>query len=335
MWLDELSELVTNLGTRINQHHAILAKSESTTRYALIDPLLEKVGWQLADPDQVLTEYSVKHRKGNLRLDYAMLAGNVGPPRLVVEAKALGKPLDDDVTDQTIQYCMRAGCRYFVATNGDEWEGFDVKAEGSVEENRVFAFTVTKNVNIMQLFWLWPGNFRGDPQPPNLHRAQQKRTGQVDQPRTHRSSRQVPDVDQPVEQPVSVSEPPSSRPLPDVSYSKEELPVEMVFPDGASKRPSSWREVPIATIEWLIDTQRLTELQLPLTTRQGAYLVNREPVNKKGGKFQTPKNVRRAFWTDVNLSGKDTLRRAQAMLDACDVDPHTVRLVCEEQQTSL
>ena len=72
-WLDELNELVDELAKRINMHRDRLGKSESTTRYALIDPLLSKIGWNLADPNQVLTEYVTKSAK---RLDYAMWYDN-------------------------------------------------------------------------------------------------------------------------------------------------------------------------------------------------------------------------------------------------------------------
>ena len=61
MWLDELKDLVEELRQRIRDHREVLDKSESTTRYALIDPLLTKVGWRLADPSHVLTEYRPKH----------------------------------------------------------------------------------------------------------------------------------------------------------------------------------------------------------------------------------------------------------------------------------
>ena len=40
MWLDELNDLVIELSTKIDQHREILQKSESSTRYCLIDPLL-------------------------------------------------------------------------------------------------------------------------------------------------------------------------------------------------------------------------------------------------------------------------------------------------------
>ena len=68
MWLDELNDLVVELSTKIDQHREILQKSESSTRYCLIDPLLTALGWDLSDPAQVLTEYNSGQWQGRLRL---------------------------------------------------------------------------------------------------------------------------------------------------------------------------------------------------------------------------------------------------------------------------
>ena len=61
---------------------------------------------------------------------------------LVVEAKSLDKQVDSE-TDQAIQYCYRSGCQYFVVTNGDQWKGYDLLAEGDLSEKLQFDFSVT------------------------------------------------------------------------------------------------------------------------------------------------------------------------------------------------
>ena len=57
MVLEELHELVEALKARIDAHSVELQKSEALTRYALIDPLLRALGWDTADPSQVLVEF--------------------------------------------------------------------------------------------------------------------------------------------------------------------------------------------------------------------------------------------------------------------------------------
>ena len=55
-WLDELSRVVQILAERIKEHGHTLRGNELGTRYALIDPLLANLGWDLADPNEVVAE---------------------------------------------------------------------------------------------------------------------------------------------------------------------------------------------------------------------------------------------------------------------------------------
>lgn len=83
MQLDDLEELVGQLRHRINDHRSVLMRSESTTRYALINPLLDGLGWDLSDPDQVLTEYEASYEGDDRRhyADYVLLHGKKARPR--------------------------------------------------------------------------------------------------------------------------------------------------------------------------------------------------------------------------------------------------------------
>ena len=163
MWLDELNDLVVELSTKIDQHREILQKSESATRYCLIDPLLTALGWDLSDPAQVLTEY----KSGNGRADYAMVPGS-GPPSLVIEAKSLFTPTAQGIA-QSINYCLQDGIKYFVVTNGDDWEVYETHRPVPMQDKRVTAFKITdmNQSAVMGMLWLWRGNFKsGDPAMP-------------------------------------------------------------------------------------------------------------------------------------------------------------------------
>lgn len=59
MLLDELLEVIETLKKRINDHGSILRENEIRTRMALIDPLLQVLGWDTSDPSLVMPEYSV------------------------------------------------------------------------------------------------------------------------------------------------------------------------------------------------------------------------------------------------------------------------------------
>src|SRR5690242_17179456 len=63
---------------------------ETPTRTIIVDPLLESLGWNVRDPDEVLLERPTVDGKS---IDYALLVN--GKPVLLIEAKALDDPLND------------------------------------------------------------------------------------------------------------------------------------------------------------------------------------------------------------------------------------------------
>ena len=302
MWLDELSGLVDNLRECINNHRDTLTKSESTTRYALIDPILSKIGWRLADPAHVLTEYAYQSK----RFDYAMWHNK--RVVLVVEAKALGSRLEEDELLQTISYCSMVGCQHFVMTNGDTWEGYDLSAVGDIVEKRRLDFSVTGRHGVMDLFWLWPGNFESTPARPNVHRPSKR------EPRRTTEAK-------------SLDASPNSVSLAGFRYKKGmSKPLQLAFPDGVTKDVSSWARVQVATAMWLIETRR-AEGQIPLENTRGTYLINQEPRRANGSDFLDPREVGNGLWIEMHYSPANHLKKTREMLVACDVDPTTVQLV--------
>ena len=124
MLLEELLSVVETLRGRIAAHGPALRQSEALTRYALIDPLLRGLGWDTADPSQVLVEY----RSESGSADYALLGAD-GKPQVIVEAKKLGTPLQTAV-QQAINYCIIDGFRYFAVTDGQHWQLYNTPPSG-------------------------------------------------------------------------------------------------------------------------------------------------------------------------------------------------------------
>ena len=106
MLLEPLISVIETFKKRIAVHGASLRENETRTRMALIDPLLQALGWDTSDPAMVLPEYDVSGRKA----DYALLDGN-GSPSATVEAKKLGEPLASHLMQMLngISYQMSAG----------------------------------------------------------------------------------------------------------------------------------------------------------------------------------------------------------------------------------
>jgi predicted transport protein len=90
---------------------------ETPTRTIIVDPLLEALGWDVRDPDEVRLEYPTVDVKS---VDYALLINK--KPVLLVEAK----PLDDALIDvkgitQVCGYGANDGIAWCILTNGVVW----------------------------------------------------------------------------------------------------------------------------------------------------------------------------------------------------------------------
>ena len=87
--LEPLVSTIETIKGRIAAHGAVLRENETRTRMALIDPLLQALGWDTSNPSVVMPEYSV----GSGRADYALLYED-GRPAALFEAKHLSEPLE-------------------------------------------------------------------------------------------------------------------------------------------------------------------------------------------------------------------------------------------------
>ena len=119
--MQELIETIEAIRGRINEHHAKLSSSESMTRYALIDPLLNALGWNLSDPGVVSTEDFTPGSIADYVLDNA----------IVVEAKKLGGGLGKH-EQKLMDYTKNKNVRYGVLTDGARWKIYDTDASSLV-----------------------------------------------------------------------------------------------------------------------------------------------------------------------------------------------------------
>ena len=322
MWLDELNELVGKLGTKIDRHREILQKSESATRYCLIDPLLTALGWDISDPAQVLTEYN----SGKGRADYALFPRS-GPPSLVVEAKPLFTPTENAV-EQTINYCIQDGIDYFAITNGDNWEVYETHKKGQLQDKRVTAFKITdiSQSAVMGMLWLWRGNFKdGEPTMPAPPPPAEDSPPMPSEPVAPPPQPKSPDITGPPHQTgINVAPAPTGTPLNELTDVTGQTPPQlMAFPGGVTKSPSFWYELQVKTVEWLIESGRLNESHCPLTNSRGTHLVHTSPHRKGGKPFTEPKQIVQ-FWIDGSESATGHVRRTTDILKATGIDPSTV-----------
>ena len=137
---------------RLKRQHYEVNWNEHQTRYALIDPILKALGWDISNPMQVTIEAS--NSSGD-KADYLLYSNGYSRPRVVVEAKraTLG---DIDATfeyegvespdwmewdartiEQVERYWKRYKPRFAVLTNGIFWAIYDLpNARGKIENKR-------------------------------------------------------------------------------------------------------------------------------------------------------------------------------------------------------
>ncbi len=90
---------------------------ETPTRTIVIDPLLEALGWDVRDPNEVQLEYPTVDGKS---VDYALKLNR--KPVLLVEAKALDDALEDvKAVTQVVNYANNDGVVWCILTNGMKW----------------------------------------------------------------------------------------------------------------------------------------------------------------------------------------------------------------------
>ncbi|MCL4434830.1 MAG: restriction endonuclease [Actinobacteria bacterium] len=105
--------------------------NEANTKIVLIEPILEALGWDIRDPDEVHREY--RRLPGDNPVDYALLL--LHAPQLLVEAKSMSERLDDPKwANQTVAYATAAGVEWVVLTNGTDWRIYNAHAPVPLEQ---------------------------------------------------------------------------------------------------------------------------------------------------------------------------------------------------------
>ncbi len=125
---------------------------EENTKAVLVEPVLQALGWDTHDLDEVEREFRYKSQDNPV--DYALFVS--GRPRLFVEAKGLGRDLGNHKwKSQTVNYANTAGVEWCVLTDGNFWQVYKSNAPGDLEQ-KLFLET-----------WLYNPSGRTPPFEPN------------------------------------------------------------------------------------------------------------------------------------------------------------------------
>ncbi|HYU96827.1 MAG TPA: hypothetical protein VE989_11750 [Sphingomicrobium sp.] len=121
-------ELLTRIQERLAQN---AFPNEASVSHGILMPVLQALGWNPAEPDQVMPEYT----SGRGRVDFALCA-TPARPSVFIEVKGIGRSLDGD--RQLFEYAFHEGVPLCVLTDGREWSFYLPSGQGSYEDRRVY-----------------------------------------------------------------------------------------------------------------------------------------------------------------------------------------------------
>ncbi len=301
MLLEDLVGGIESLRERIRSHDAVLRENETRTRMALIDPLLQALGWDVSDPKVVIPEYKVSDGWA----DYALLRSD-GQPAATVEAKKMGEPLDSHRM-QMLNYSNASGVEYAGLTDGNHWELYKVFERGKLEERRIFDVSIADapaHESALKLLLLWRPNLEsGQPVPASGPIA----------------------FDPPMPAPIPPEVEPAPAPRQESpgwvglsEYSPRAgtpCPAAIRFWDGSERRLGYWNEILAQTIEKLFSERLLTIDDVPIRSGKQTYIVNTKPVHPTGKQFGSHISISGTpLFVNVNLSAAQIRNNTKKLL---------------------
>ncbi len=294
MPLKDLFAQIESVRDRINTFPDELRKSEALTRYVLIDPVLRSLKWDTEDPTQVQPEFSTEQG----RPDYALLWN--GKPHVMIEAKPLGKDLDKAI-DKGFQYCWKNKVPFYVVTDGNIWEIYDLKEMGGKQIIKAVLTDDFPGVAARSLLALWrPAMPVINPAPPPV--TSTSKTGTKPKALFSTTLPQLLEKLKRKEIPSGV--PPPKR---------------IAFPNGIVRDIRVWRDILSFLVEWINDDLKGT-LPIPTGPRAKSYLITQKPDGLKSPKKVGP------FYVDMHASAKGIVRRSIYLLEYVKRNPNAVTI---------
>ena len=148
--MDAIIKCIEDLRMKLDKHRKDGLK-EYPTRTIFVDPLLQALGWDVRDPDEVELEYSTIDGKS---VDYAPKINR--KPVLFIEAK----PLNDLLTDvksitQVVGYAANAGVEWCILTNGVTYKVYRSTEKAEAPDKLLFEVSLdpkeTEGMTIQQV----------------------------------------------------------------------------------------------------------------------------------------------------------------------------------------
>ncbi len=135
--MKDIVSCIEELRLKLDRHRKEDLK-EYPTRTIFIDPLLQALGWDVRDPDEVQLEYPTIDGKS---VDYAPKVNR--KPVLFIEAKQLNDPLTDvkSIT-QVVGYAANAGVEWCILTNGITYKVYRSTEKAEAPDKLLFEVSI-------------------------------------------------------------------------------------------------------------------------------------------------------------------------------------------------
>lgn len=311
--LEPLVNTLEEVQGRIQRHSALLRENETRTRRAVVDPLLDVLGWDTEDPSAVVHEFKVS--KG--WVDYALVTEE-GDPIMAIEAKKLGEPLEPHRT-QMVTYANIAGIPYCGLTNGDRWEVYDVFAQKPLEEKCILRVSIVDepfSETAIRFILLWKANIlTSNPAPASTPLTRKVARGR--KPKNAARGRNQRNGAMPKDM--------SLVKLSDFKLSEDYPHPKMIrFPDRTERELKTARQLVIETAEWLYKKRYLVPEMLPIHLGNKRKLVVMDKEVSAGAKGQYKKIPGSKLLVLVNLSSRDCHKAATMLANECNLNPDQI-----------
>ena len=128
MALKDVEQAIRHGIKMIEEYHFLISQHETSTRYAIIDPIIWALGWKTHNP----IECEVEYERGNQgRIDYALF-NREEEPVILIEAKRADRNAAN-FEAQLSKYSLGRKKGIGVLTDGQIWHFYDLSKKGKFQ----------------------------------------------------------------------------------------------------------------------------------------------------------------------------------------------------------
>ncbi len=331
--MQPLLDAVKQIKQTIQTYKSELMNNESLTRYALVDVLLNALGWDVHDPGKVFPEYN---KVVGGRADYALL-NSENKPVAILEAKKLSNLNTNDLI-QVTNYAFHSGIKYALATDGDRWIVTDAFKQVPFSEKEIMSFSVKnepENLLLAKLVSLMPTNLSepdkaffpvihlsgmSSPTPSTISNSSYSAAA-TPVPKLPLSPKLSPSVTiQPANEVPSAHIITNWTPLSKVIKASKR-PTALKFPNGATASIVNYSNILKEVAEWLINTQKLPIPPIEDFAQKKRYLINTTAIHKGGALFTGNAKLSNGWFLETNYSSENSIKNALWLLQKAGENP--------------